>query len=52
MGKTTSLTMIPIRFTEPEVAWLRDEAAELGISLAELVRRLVDEARRKAKKSR
>lgn len=35
-----------ISFSEPGAAWLRKEAARLGISMSELVRRLVDEKRK------
>lgn len=34
-----------ISFTEPQLEWLKQEAKRLGISVAELVRRLVDQAR-------
>ena len=34
-----------ISFTEPQTGWLEQEAQRLGISFAELVRRIVDQAR-------
>jgi hypothetical protein len=34
-----------ISFTEPQVQWLEAEAKRLGISVAELVRRIIDQAR-------
>jgi hypothetical protein len=34
-----------ISFTAQQLAWLREEAARLGISVPELVRRIVDKAR-------
>lgn len=34
-----------IRFTAPQFAYLRAEAAKLGISLADLVRRIIDQHR-------
>jgi hypothetical protein len=32
-------------FTEPQHSWLRKRAKELGISVSELIRRMVDEKR-------
>lgn len=34
-----------IIFTEPQMKWLEKEAAKLGVSVAELVRRIIDEKR-------
>ena len=34
-----------ISFTQPQVAWLETEAKRLGISVPELVRRIIDSAR-------
>ncbi len=34
-----------ISFTEPQIAWLESEAQRLGISVPELVRRIIDAAR-------
>lgn len=34
-----------ISFTPQQLEWLKAEAARLGISVAELVRRIVDQAR-------
>ncbi len=34
-----------ISFTSQQWAWLEKEAARLGISVAELIRRIVDEKR-------
>ena len=36
---------IPISFSAPAEEWLRAEAARLGIPIAELVRRIIDEKR-------
>lgn len=36
-----------ISFTEPQLEWLEAEAKRLGISVPELVRRLIDQARGK-----
>jgi hypothetical protein len=38
-----------IGISVPAVTWLRKEAARLGISVSELVRRIVDEKRGAAK---
>lgn len=32
-------------FTEPQLKWLQKRAKELGITVSDLIRRLVDEAR-------
>jgi hypothetical protein len=39
--------MLPrlVRFAKPADAWLREEANRLGIPVAELIRRIVDESR-------
>jgi hypothetical protein len=34
-----------INFSEPQLMWLMAEAERLGISVTELVRRIIDEAR-------
>jgi hypothetical protein len=34
-----------ISFTEPQIVWLEAEAKRLGISVPELVRRIIDAAR-------
>jgi len=34
-----------ISFTQPQLTWLEAEANRLGISMAELIRRLIDQAR-------
>ncbi len=34
-----------ISFTQPQLEWLESEAKRLGISIPELVRRLIDQAR-------
>lgn len=34
-----------ISFTEPQIAFLKDEAKRLGIPVAELVRRIIDQYR-------
>lgn len=36
-----------ISFTEPQLEWLEAEAKRLGISIPELVRRLIDQSRGK-----
>lgn len=36
---------IPIHFPEPQEAWLRSEAARLGVSMSEIIRRLIDKER-------
>ncbi len=36
-----------IQFTQPQLDFLRQEAARLGISVADLVRRIVDDYREK-----
>lgn len=36
---------IVVSVTEPQQDWLKAEAARLGISVAELVRRIIDEKR-------
>ena len=42
------MTKQMISFTAPQSRWLRTEARRLGVSVAELVRRAVDEYRREA----
>lgn len=34
-----------LSFTDPQLAFLRDEAKRLGITVAELVRRIIDQYR-------
>ena len=34
-----------IDFTDPQMKWLAHRAKELGITIAELVRRIIDEKR-------
>lgn len=34
-----------IQFTEPQLKWLEDKSAEIGITVAELLRRIVDDYR-------
>jgi hypothetical protein len=36
-----------VQFTEPQLDYLRKEAARLGVSISELVRRVIDEHREK-----
>lgn len=36
-----------VSFTEPQWQWLEQEAKRLGISIPELLRRIIDEARKK-----
>lgn len=40
-----------ITFTKPQFAWLEHRAEELGISMADLVRRIIDEHRLRLKES-
>lgn len=37
-------------FTEPQLAFLKAEAERLGITVAELVRRIIDEYRKKQRR--
>lgn len=50
MVKQTSMKKLLISVSEPLDAWLRERAEADGISIAELVRRVLDEARKKEKK--
>lgn len=34
-----------IVFTKPQMAWLKQQADKLGITVAELIRRIIDEKR-------
>ena len=43
MSSTSRLSII---LTDPQLAWLREEAARLGIPVNELLRRIVDAARK------
>jgi hypothetical protein len=36
---------INITFTTPQVAWLQREARRLGLTVGELLRRIIDQAR-------
>lgn len=36
---------LPVSFSKPQLEWLRAEAQRLGISIAEVLRRIVDEKR-------
>lgn len=40
-----------IQLTEPQIAWLNAEARTLGITVAELLRRIIDERRLQQGKS-
>ena len=44
------VTSVPltVRFTEPQLAWLRVEAAKFGVSIGDMVRRIIDEHRERA----
>lgn len=44
-GYPFGMGKIPISFSAPAEEWLRAEAARLGIPIAELVRRIIDEKR-------
>jgi hypothetical protein len=37
-----------VQFTEPQMAYLRRRAAKLGVTIAELVRRIIDDHRERA----
>jgi len=39
------MQQISIAFSQPQLKWLRTEAERLGITLSELVRRILDAAR-------
>jgi hypothetical protein len=41
----TQITRRSINLPAPQAAWLRDEAARLGINVSELVRRIIDQFR-------
>ena len=41
----SSAARITIILTEPQLAWLKDESARLGIPVNELVRRIIDQKR-------
>jgi hypothetical protein len=49
---TTPLVKKIFNLTVPAYEWLRDEAADLGISTAEFLRRVLDERREKKPKRR
>jgi len=42
MPKATTMEKFLICLTEKEAEWLRDKATDSGLSMSELVRRLVD----------
>jgi Ribbon-helix-helix protein, copG family len=37
-----------VSLTEPQIAWLRAESARLGISVSDMIRRIIDEHRERA----
>jgi hypothetical protein len=39
------MTRTSVTFSEPQLDWLQSKAKELGITVSELVRRLVDKER-------
>lgn len=41
-----------VSFTQPQIAYLQGEARRLGVSVAEVVRRIVDEHRDRMKERR
>ena len=45
MRPMTQPPRLTVVLTEPLLAWLREEAAGLGIPVNELIRRLLDKAR-------
>lgn len=44
-------TRMTIGFTAPQHEWLETEAARLGVSLGELIRRIVDQYRQRMMKN-
>lgn len=42
---TDTLNRTTINLTTPQLSWLRKEAKRLGLTLGELLRRIVDEKR-------
>jgi hypothetical protein len=49
---STTMTRYPLTLTNPQIAWLEAEADDLGISRAELARRIIDEYRFKTDRER
>ena len=45
MAKTTEATRMSVTVTLPQKWWLKREAKRLGLTLGELIRRLIDVAR-------
>ena len=41
----SDMVRISLNVARPQVAWLNDEAKRLGISVSEIVRRLIDKER-------
>ena len=39
------ITQRSIVFTKPQMAWLKSESKRLGISISEIIRRIIDEKR-------
>jgi hypothetical protein len=39
------MNQISVAFTQKQLAWLRSEAKRLGLSIGELMRRIIDEKR-------
>lgn len=42
---TNTLSRTTINLTPPQLSWLRREAKRLGLTLGELLRRIIDEKR-------
>jgi fructosamine-3-kinase len=43
--KPSHYTRWTLLFSEPQAAWMIEEAARLGITIGEMVRRIIDEKR-------
>lgn len=41
-----TMPRISVSFSEPQATWLAEESKRLGVSIGELLRRIVDEHRR------
>ena len=47
LGITTAMQRVSMHLTETQLAWLKREARRLGLTVADLLRRIVDAAREK-----
>ena len=43
--RMNTMPRMTVVFSEPQMAWLKAEADRLGISINELIRRIIDKAR-------